>query len=125
MGKLTTKAQGKAVETRLFQGQAISGEQATPIIGEKNKPSGPADSKSKSADPDATGPSSHGGPAITTTAKPKARQHQPDPRERRRIVKNRRENFEAATRFAHQIGLPINVAVTINWTALIQAGERN
>jgi len=59
------------------------------------------------------------------TAKPKARQNTPQPRERRRIVKDRVANFEAAARFAYEIDRPLTLAVTINWTALIQAGERN
>ena len=42
--------------------------------------------------------------SVIATAKPKARQHPPHPRERRRIERNRRQKFEAGTRFAYEMG---------------------
>ncbi len=120
MGKLTTKKQLLLADSPRFQGGLDASELALPIVCQKTVSLLPA-----STQPDAVDAAGHNLVATITTAKPKARQHTPQARERRRVVKDRLSNFEAATRFAYQMAWPLNLAITINWTALIQAGDCN
>ena len=120
MGKLTTKSVRRLHNSPLFQGRGDSAAATPLIVYDKSPPFPPpftppqaniyVDSKSRSA---------------AATTKPKTRRSFPQSRERRRVEKDRRVNFEAAARFAYHMGWPLNLAITINWTALIQAGERN
>lgn len=118
VGKLTTKRAEALAENPVFEGAEKTRAKTPLIVCAKNI--------SAQASPTLVEGSREGeSSSVIATAKPKARQHPPHPRERRRIEKNRRHNFEAGTRFAYKMGWPINIAITINWTALIQAGEHN
>jgi hypothetical protein len=44
---------------------------------------------------------------------------------KQRTKKARTDNFRAAVSFAYEIDWPVNVSVTITWSALIEAGEHN
>lgn len=44
---------------------------------------------------------------------------------KQRTKRSRADNFRAAVLFAYQMDWPINVGVTITWSALIEAGEHN
>lgn len=118
VGKLTTKRAEAFEENPVFERAEKTGAKAPLIVCAKNIS---AQASPTLVEGSRAGESS----TVIATAKPKARQHPPHPRERRRIEKNRRLNFEAGTRFAYEMGWPLNIAITINWTALIQAGEHN
>lgn len=120
MGKLTTKSASRLSDSSRFQGKLDSADPALPIVCQNNL-SLLAGAHTLDASNDA-GQETF---VTITTANPKARQHTPQARERRRVVKDRVANFEAAARHAYEIDRPLTLAITINWTALIQAGERN
>ena len=44
---------------------------------------------------------------------------------RQRTKKARTNNFRATVSFAYEIDWPVNVSVTVTWSALITAGEHN
>ena len=117
MGKLATKPAPSARAKPLFLRQKVSGPSTPPIVITTS-----TCSEAKSYIPCATNAQLL---STTTTAKPKARQNSAKSREQRRVEKDRRANFEAAARFAYQMDWPLNLAITINWTCLIQAGDRN
>lgn len=58
------------------------------------------------------------------TAKPKARQHLASRYDRRR-ERDRRMRFREAVAFAYAMDWPLNIGLTITWTALQSAGEHN
>lgn len=73
------------------------------------------------------------GPTTTATAKPeraakggsvKARQCAPSRYERRK-ERNRLMRFREAVSFAYAMDWPLNIGITITWTALLTAGEHN
>lgn len=44
---------------------------------------------------------------------------------KQRTKQARADNFEAAVLFAYEMDWPINVGITVTWSALMEAGERN
>jgi hypothetical protein len=120
VGKLTTKSVLLLADSPSFQGEVDSGELAPPLVCQKT-----LSLLRPSRQPDTVDAAGQNLVATITTAKPKARQLTPQARERRRVVKDQMANFEAAARYAYQMAWPINLAISINWAAIFQAGERN
>lgn len=124
--KLATAKSVNQLEYPLFHGSADVGQRISPIVCNKTLISDPftaAENVSYPAvalvqDVGLTMP-------IMPTAKPEARQLIALTREQRRVVKDRYTNFNEAALFAYEMGWPINVALTITWAALVQAGSRN
>jgi hypothetical protein len=120
VGKLATKSAKSASAEPLFLREKLSRFITPPLV-----ITATTSLEAKSFPPCADNSHLAANSITTTTAKPKARQNSAKSREQRRVEKDRRANFEAAARFAYQMDWPLNLAITVNWTCLIQAGDQN
>ena len=127
--KLATENSVNDIEFPAIKGSAQAGQHTTPIVCKKT----PLFDQLLEAEYATYSVSTLASDAysvypIMPTAKPKARQVRQSvnsAREQRRVQKNRWANFHAALQFAYDMDWPINVALTVNWKALIYAGSRN
>ena len=127
--KFATKISVKEIEFPIIKSSAQKGQHAAPIVCNETSLSDQLLEAEYATNSVSTLASSvYPASPIMSTAKPKARQVRQSvtsPREQRRVQKNRLANFHAALLFAYKMDWPINVALTVTWTALIHAGSHN
>ena len=127
--KLATENSVNEIEFPTIKGSAKAAQHTTPIVCKKTPlPEQLLDSEYATYSVYTLASDAYSAYPIMPTAKPKARQAPQSvkpSREQRRVQKNRWANFHAALQFAYKMDWPINVALTVNWTALIHAGSRN
>jgi hypothetical protein len=121
VGKLATRSPEKLAQKPLFQASTSPAPQSPPIVCKENYCIGPL-FISPIAEGKLGAPNTCASP---TTSKPESRRSPAQAREQRRVLKDRRANFDEATCFAYRMDWPLNMALTINWDSLIQAGEHN
>ncbi|MES2434880.1 MAG: hypothetical protein V4586_13790 [Pseudomonadota bacterium] len=127
--KLATENSVKEIKFPIIKGSAQAGQNTTPIVCNKTfLPDQLLEAEYATFSVSTLAISVHLAVPIMPTAKPKARQARQSvnpAREQRRVQKNRLANFHAALQFAYKMDWPINVALTVTWSALINAGSHN